>query len=428
MQVINFLAAFITFLLALPLWIVISECWIALFAGKKQDDHQLIQTNLSKATVLIPAHNEAAVIAKTLRRLIEQFAISSAEVLSDSENAFSIRDNLEKEDTSKGYPRIIVVADNCTDNTAEIARQFNVTVLERKDNELRGKGYALDFGIQFLKNQSEIDVLVVLDADCELKPLAIEKLVHRCLTLDLPVQAIYMMCLPEKASFKQRIAGFAWLVKNKIRPLAVSLLNLPVTLTGTGMAFPWHLMNQVNLAHGHIVEDMQLGIDLTLKGYPPRLCQNAEVFSYFPEQQSAQKTQRTRWEHGHLMTIIEQVPLLIKQAVIDRNLKFLAMALDVAVPPLALLVLLSLGGIGLLSIFYAITNWLLPVGLLLVSFVLFALTILVVWWREGRALLSLADLCAVPIYIASKLSVYFSFISGRQKDWVRTERDGGGEL
>lgn len=469
MHAIELLAVLIAILLALPLWIVSTECWIALVAGKSGGDDQGIaknpktafsfwekagmgvlkstiisplpegegifgssgQTDVSKVFILIPAHNEAAVIANTLRRLIDQF--------SDSPRARLLRDHSEPSaqksdmDTArlgnagivKGTPKIVVVADNCTDNTAEIARRFNVAVLERTDAVCRGKGYALDFGLQYLKSQPEFDVLIVLDADCEVKPFALEALTYRCLALGLPVQALYMMRLPEAPSLKQRIAGFAWLVKNKIRPLALSQLNLPVILTGTGMAFPRHLIDQLNLAHGHIVEDMQLGIDLMLKGYPPRLCQDAEVWSYFPEQPAAQKTQRTRWEHGHLMTIIEQAPRLVKQAILSRNWKLVALALDIAVPPLALLVLIALGGIGFLSIIYAVTNALLPVALLLASFVFFACAILAVWWREGRSLLSFADLCAVPVYIVSKLTVYFTFIVRRQQSWVRTARDGG---
>lgn len=494
MIIVDFLAGFIACVIALPLWIVSVECWIALLAEKiRDDDHKrtgmrvlksifytphpnplpegegifngsdkLIETDLSKVVILIPAHNESAVIDKTLSGLFAQFPSASNNSQNGSLASFSHREKVgmrelkydnhsfqilgetvvgsigvESDDLPKasrfpgqagnfkGFPKIVVVADNCTDNTADIARQFNVTVLERTDSELRGKGYALDYGIQFLKGRSDIDVLIVLDADCELKPLALEKLVQQCLVLRLPVQALYMMHLPENASIKQRIAGFAWLVKNKIRPLAVSQLNLPVTLTGTGMAFPWHLMDRINLAHGHIAEDMQLGIELALKGYPPQLCPDAEVYSYFPEQQSAQKTQRTRWEHGHLMTIIEQVPRLVNQAMIKSDVKLLALALDTAVPPLTLLVLLALGTIGVLSVFYALTDRLVPVGLLLASFAFFACTILVVWWREGRSLLSFADLCSVPVYIFSKLSVYFSFIVRRQKDWVRTERGGG---
>ena len=432
MWIVDFLAVFIMFFLVLPLWVVTIECWIGLFSVKtRTTDDMLLKADLSKVVILIPAYNEATGIAKTLSRLIDRFPGSST--------GFFLQDQPEKagsifiehslhsgdEMSVRDSPWIVVVADNCSDNTAEIARQFNVTVLERQDVELRGKGYALDFGVRYLKNQQGIDVLVVLDADCELRPLALEKVVHNCLSLALPIQMLYTMRLQEEATLKQRIAGFAWLVKNKIRPLAVSWLNLPIILNGTGMAIPWQLINQVNLAHGGIVEDMLLGIDLTLKGYSPQFCPDAEVFSYFPAQQVAQNTQRIRWEHGHLKVIIDQTPRLIKQAVIGRNLKLLALALDIAVPPLALLVLISLGGIGLLSIFYTMTNVMLPVGFLWVSFVSFVLTIFVVWWREARRMLSFGDLCAVPMYIFSKLSVYFSFIVRHQKDWVRTERDGG---
>ena len=56
-----------------------------------------------------------------------------------------------------------------------------------------------------------------------------------------PLQALYLMRNNTIDSLTRHVAGFAWLVKNKLRPIAMQALGLPITLTGTGMAFPWQV-------------------------------------------------------------------------------------------------------------------------------------------------------------------------------------------
>ncbi len=85
------------------------------------------------------------------------------------------------------------------------------------------------------------------------------------------------------------------------------------------MAFSWDMINQVNLASGEIVEDMKLGLDLAIASYTPRFCPSAKITGRLPQKQEAATTQRTRWEHGHLHTTINYVPLLIKEAMKQKS-------------------------------------------------------------------------------------------------------------
>ncbi len=390
---VNVISVCVAVVLSIPLLMISIELLISLFYKAESEEALAFQGSYK---ILMPAHNESEIIGKTLTDLIQ------SSVVADS---------------------IVVVADNCTDDTAEIARNLGVTVLERFNDEHRGKGYALDCGLSYLKNQSAPDVIIILDSDCQISAESLNLLACSCVKEDGPIQALYLMRHGLKASLKQRVAGFAWLVKNKIRPIAVNELGLPVTLTGTGMAFPWYVIADINVAHDNIVEDMQLGIDCTLKGYPPIFCEQAVVYSDFPEQKTAEKTQRTRWEHGHLLTIIQQVPALLKQALLKRDWRLFGLALDIGVPPLSLLVLLSLVGLALLA---ASGFWLgsyIALMLLLSSFTIFAILLVATWWKFGRDYLTLKELCSIPIYIVSKLSVYTAFIFKRQKKWVRTERN-----
>jgi cellulose synthase/poly-beta-1,6-N-acetylglucosamine synthase-like glycosyltransferase len=394
---LNFFAIAISFALSIPLCVVSFELLVNLFRNRLSTTAQESVEIKTTYKILIPAHNEAVIISKTLSNLLEQKILPSS---------------------------IIVVADNCNDTTAEIAKSHGIKVLERFNDELRGKGFALDYGINHLKEEDDQpEVLIILDADCEINSDSLSLLASRCFKKDRPIQALYLMRNKNIESLKRRVAGFAWLVKNKLRPFAMNKLELPVTLTGTGMAFPWHVITSVNIANANIVEDIQLGIDCTLNGFAAELCEEAIVYSDFPAQQEAGETQRTRWEHGHLMMIVQQVPKLIQQAVIKKDYRLLALALDIGVPPLSLLVMLSLIGLFLLIIIsYALESYF-SFYLLLTSFLFFAVILFITWWRFGQDYLTPKEICSIPSYIISKLSIYTSFLFKRQKTWVRTERN-----
>lgn len=384
--------------ISIPLIVVGTECLVALFFATPPLPITGRVDNPVSYKILIPAHNEADIIGKTLTKLVAQLPDSNPE-------------------------NIVLVADNCKDDTASIARSLGITVLERHDTTHRGKGFALDFGIQHLRGNNHPDVLVIMDADCETTKAALISLITTVTMLKLPAQMTYLMRVIEHASIKQKISGFAWLLKNKIRLSAMNKMGLPVTLTGTGMAFPWQVLETVKVGHGNIVEDMQLGIDCAINGFPPVFCPDAVVYSDFPEQPSAELSQRTRWEHGHLQTILQQFPVLIKESCIQKNWRLFALALDIGVPPLSLLVMIALSGLFVLSICSLIIGSATTFFILLLSFFYFAAMLANVWRHYGRDYLSAKELSGIPGYAFSKLSIYIGFIFKRQKEWIRTDRD-----
>jgi cellulose synthase/poly-beta-1,6-N-acetylglucosamine synthase-like glycosyltransferase len=122
--------------------------------------------------------------------------------------------------------------------------------------------------------------------------------------------------------------------------LGFSRLGLACPLMGSGMAFSWHILSQVNFASGHIVEDLKLGIDFAKLNIPPLFCPVALITSEFHSSEEGINTQRTRWEHGHLSMILKEGLPLVVRGVKQANLNMLAMAIDMCLPPLALLVLI----------------------------------------------------------------------------------------
>jgi cellulose synthase/poly-beta-1,6-N-acetylglucosamine synthase-like glycosyltransferase len=346
-----------------------------------------------RAVVLVPAHDEEDDIARTVAALLPQL---------------------------RARDRILVVADNCSDATAATARAAGADVVERADPS-RGKGFAIAYGIDHLRADPPA-AIVVVDADCELAPGSLDALLNALERTARPVQARYLMVCAQDCSLPRRMAEFAWRVRNWVRPSGWHRLHMPCQLMGAGMAFSWEMLRKAPLASACIVEDMKLGIDLALGGHPPVYCEQALVTSRFPPSREAARTQRTRWEHGHLDLILHEVPRLLVRSAERGDGLLLGLALDLAVPSLAMLA----GGL-VLTCAIAMLGALLgsTVAPLMVSMSLagsFVLAILLGWQRCGQDLVSFAELLTVPWYILARIPIYLRFAFDRQKKWVRTGR------
>lgn len=384
--------------LALPVGVLLVQLLLAKRPHSTQPQADTAAPNGAgpRLGVLVPAHNESAVITATLAGLLPQL---------------------------RPGDRLLVVADNCTDDTAALARTAGAEVVERQHATLRGKGYALDFGVRHLAADPP-DVLVIVDADCQVQARGLETLAQQAQSSGRPVQALDLMKAPVGAALKIRFAEFAWRVKNWARPLGWHRLGWPCQLMGTGMAFPWAMAQRMDLANGHLVEDMKLGAELALAGTPPLFCPEALVTSEFPTQAEAQQSQRKRWEHGHLAILLGLGPRLLWQGVRQRRMAVVAMALDLLVPPVALLgLLLGLLWCAALGLWLWTGTETSPLLWATALMGLFGVTMARAWWVWGRDLVSAREWLQVPFYLLAKLPIYVGFVFKRQKAWVRTERD-----
>jgi len=349
-----------------------------------------------RLAVLMPAHNEAAVIEDALKSILSQ---------------------LKPGDT------LLVVADNCDDATAALAMACGAVVTERTNPTERGKGFALAHGIDVLR-KAPPDLVVIVDADCELASGALDALAQCVQESHRPAQALYLMLSAEGASLAQRLAEFAWRVRNWVRPEGWHRLGMPCQLMGTGMAFQWTMLETATLANASIVEDMKLGLELAVRGTPPVFCAQAKVTSRFPETSGAATAQRTRWEHGHLEMILREVPSLLLSSLRRRDWRLFGLACDLAVPPLALLAgSLSLAWVAaaVAAVLGASTGPLLAVSS---AALVFTLAVLLAWLRRGRDLIGFTELLSIPLYVLAKVPIYLRFVIRRQKEWVRTDRKG----
>jgi cellulose synthase/poly-beta-1,6-N-acetylglucosamine synthase-like glycosyltransferase len=352
-------------------------------------------TRRGRVAVLVPAHNESGGIAETLASIRPQLGV---------------------------HDRILVVADNCSDDTADVARAHGAEVTERRDTTRRGKGYALDHGVRHLAPDAP-DWVLICDADCHLDPGCIGNLVASSLESGRPSQALYLMTSPPGAGMNQRFSEFAWRVKNQVRPLGGLRMNAPCQLMGTGMLFAWKDIRSLRLASGHLVEDMQMGVDLALAGNPPLFEPRARVTSRFPDTTGSAATQRARWEHGHLATMLDAGPKLVAGGLRRGRPAVVAMGIDLLVPPLALLALAIMGLLAADVVLWVFAGWRTSLALGIALLFLTAVAVLTAWSRFGHGTITGREMVLAVVYALRKIPLYLAFLVRRQTEWIRTKRD-----
>lgn len=349
----------------------------------------------ASAAIIIPAHNESTAIQRTLTSVNKQM---------------------------KAGDRLVVVADNCTDDTAEVARSLGAAVVERKDPSKNGKAYAIEAGIKFLGATGERSVVVFVDADCILGLGTLDRLVQTCSVEDAPIQGRDVVNSAGRGDIRQRISTFAWRVKNEVRPLGNRALGLPCLLMGTGMAVPYHILQRIDLATDHITEDIALSVHCALLDRAPLYCPEAIVSSEFAPSQSGRDAQKSRWVHGHLATIAEFVPVLVNEGARRCQPVLWAIAADLMVPPLGLLGAGTLGLNALTILWWFAGGGWPPLLLAALVLLLSILTLGIAWVRSGRDLIALSEFAALPSYVMKQLLIGKQFFAGQRSGWIRSER------
>jgi cellulose synthase/poly-beta-1,6-N-acetylglucosamine synthase-like glycosyltransferase len=349
----------------------------------------------ARTAVIVPAHNEGAGILPTL---------------------IDIKNQLKAND------QLIVIAHNCSDDTAIIAASAGAEVVERNDPDKIGKGYALSYGLAHL-NVKPPDFVLFIDADCRVQHDMLARLQRVCAALNAPVQASFLMVASEHSPINHALAEFAWIIKNWARPLGLFALGLPVQLMGTGMIFPWSLIRNVSLASDNLVEDLKLGLDLAAAGYAPRFYPQVVGTSEFPRSTTGTDSQRQRWVQGHVGVISRNGPKLLLHAIMTQNWPLLVLVLDLAVPPLSLLLLLLLGTLlaGLAVNFMGAPS--MAAAIAGANLLILACCLFLTWLRFGRQVIELSDLAIIVLQICRRLPFYLRLYIGRKAtSWVRTDR------
>jgi 1,2-diacylglycerol 3-beta-glucosyltransferase len=348
-----------------------------------------------RLVVLVPAHDEEAGIAATLAAL-----------------------------TGADYPeqerRIVVIADNCGDRTADVAAAAGAEVWERTDPKLRGKGHALAWALErLLALDDRFDGVVFVDADCIVSANLLAAVDARLRGGARAMQVDYVAANPEDSSAAAlRFAAFA--VGDTVRFLGKERLGLSCGLVGTGMAFTRDLLERNPWTATGLVEDGEFHMRLVLAGERVEFVPEAQVSQAVPTSLKASSSQQARWEMGKLQLIRRWSGRLILAGLLKRDALRLHAGLECLVPPQSVIAIGNLGSAlaGLLlgsrrllalSLFTAAAQG---------AFVLGGLRLVRAPAYVYRALLS------APALVLSKLGLYGRLLSGRGPTaWVRTERE-----
>ena len=355
--------------------------------------------------VIVPAHDEALVLASTLDSLLAQ-------------------------DFPAECRELIVVADNCTDETAQIARARGITVLERISAEERGKGYALNFAMAYLHALPERpDGVVIVDADTFAAPDFLTRIGQ---SLERArdergfgaVQGRYGV-LNVGDGWRAALMAGAFDLVNHIKPLGRERLGLSAGLKGNGMAFTWPLASALPWPGGSLTEDLDYGLDLARRfGVRVAYVPEARVRAQMPTTAAQAASQRDRWERGRAGLTRERGLRLLWEGLRGRNLLLLDMAVDLLTPPLAELGALLcawvilVGGGGVLGILPHAGHWAKALGLTGAGLLVYILGGL---RAAGATRAAYAALARAPFYAVWKIGLR---LAGRRRgpNWVRTAR------
>lgn len=352
-----------------------------------------------RLAVVVPAHDESALIARSIQSLQEQ-------------------------DYPADLVRLVVVADNCTDDTAAKARLAGAEVMVRDDPTARGKGHALRWAMsRLVETDPALEAIVVVDADSVVDPQLLDGLVSAAAEGADVVQADYG-ALVEGEDHRSQLRAAAFLLFHQVRFTGKARLGLPCSLVGNGMLFrrrvvvehPWSAFSEV--------EDLEYSLQLRMAGVEPRFAPKARLVAPVASAGVAAEIQRSRWEGGRAKATRTYLPRLLREAVAQRRIDRWDAAADLAVPPLGVLAAaIVAGGAGTTGLAaagavhpVAILPWAVA-GVALPGHVLVGL-------RAAEAPPQMTQaLIAAPRLVATEMGTRIGVMKGQaQNGWVRTPR------
>lgn len=372
------------------------------------------ESNVLNFGVLIPAHNESFEIAKTVRRIKNTLNYPEA------------------------HFNIIVIADNCQDDTAELSREAGAQVVERFDLSARGKGQALDWFFKSHKSiYLEFDAVVIIDADTIPHPNFLNEISQSLSHSDVEVvQGFYGVSNPQ-ANWRTALASAALSVFHHIRPAGRNQIGGTAGLKGNGMAFRTNIVETYGWPAYSVVEDIEYSILLLMDGILVHYNPDAVVYGEMASGSHQAETQRKRWEGGRLALIKKYLPLLIRGFIKNKKISYIDGILELLIPPLSLLVMAQMGMfvLSIMISLYAYTqnescNALTNVWVCYprIWIIFFSITVFYIFsglilrrapfyvWRS---------LFFAPFFIIWKIPLYLRLIinRGTKMAWERTQRE-----
>lgn len=358
-------------------------------------------TKQLKFAMLIPAHNEEISLGKTITSLFDV-------------------------DYPKDYFDVIVVADNCTDNTAAIAKSLKAIVYERDDKINRGKGYALRWCIDRLfKTHRHYDAIAIIDADSVVSKNFLTVLNYYIENGSQAIQTADLVA-PQPDAWSSEVTRLGFLLYNFVRPLGRKVINCSAGVRGNGMCFTSKTLKEVPWNTYSLNEDLEYGLVLLLNGINVDFAPEAIVHATMPTSAKNAESQRARWERGRFPIIKKYSTKLLRYSIEKLSFRTFDAFIELITPPfvnsvaVAVLMLLInlvllLSGIAFSKTFVMLWGFII---LATVAYVLIGL-----FTARTDVMLYKAFLF-IPKYIVWKFLLYLRVFRNNKKDeWIRTTRE-----
>jgi cellulose synthase/poly-beta-1,6-N-acetylglucosamine synthase-like glycosyltransferase len=342
-----------------------------------------------RLTVIVPAHNEEGLIQDCVVSLF---------------------------DSAQGAARVLVVAHNCTDATAELAINAGAEIMVLNDINAGGKGHALRNGFtRAIRDGAE--AVLVIDADSIVSANLIPEVLQSLGEGAAAVQCRYEMMSADRST-RSLLAALAFRAFTYVRCAGRERLGLSAGISGNGFALTRRLLDKVPYQAFSVVEDLEYHIHMVMAGERVRFVDNAIVSSCFPASSVGESSQQSRWQGGRLSVARKWLPALIGR-VAKGQFRLIEPALELAGLPMAFAVML------LAAELLIPLHWVRLYAV--VSLCVIACHVIAAAWAGPDFRGTLRLLAKTPFYILWKLSLVPKLLktSSRQAEWVRTDREPG---
>lgn len=378
---VNLTLWFLLLAASIPLLYLLATTLAPLFSWNRSPTADKVK----RIVILIPAHNESLLITDTVSNALQQnYPINSM--------------------------LVFVIADNCTDETAQLARRAGARVLERQGNP--GKGQGLHEALELLL-QENWDAFLVMDADSHLHEETLSAVNDALITGSSALQIRYGVLNPNQ-SIRTRAMELSTASFNAMRPLGKAALGLSAGINGNGFCLTRETVQRVPYLAHSIVEDIEYHMLLLKAGIRVDFLDQVWVKAQMPIGGRGSTVQRVRWERGRLITIRNYAPELFK-SLLQGHSRSLDGLIDVLMPPVSLVFLCLMPALFLGNSIQRIITY---AGLLI-----FLLHYSIAAWRYGSISNFILLLGYIPWYVVWKTWVVItSLLTEKKLPWIRTDR------
>ena len=350
---------------------------------------------------IIPAHNEEAVVAN----LVE---------------------SLKNQTYNKDLYDIYVIADNCTDNTARVARDAGAIVYERFDETKKTKGYALNWFLQQkIKENAPYDAFFVFDADNIVDKNFIKNMNKKLCQGEDVVQGYRDIKNPSDNWITAGYAIFYWQM-HRFYHLARYNIGLSPLLNGTGFMVKFDVIKPQGWDTETLTEDIEFSLKRIIKGKKLGWATDAIVYDEQPTGFRQSWSQRSRWTVGHIQCIKKYTKDLAiaakenKKMINIDGLFYIVGSIPMFVITMLLLfsnfVMYNSSAITSAELIKNILFYLLPTFVLPIFIGMFAM------WLDGRKIKPMAKgLLCYPLFLLTWIFINFKCLFIRNTSWEKID-------